>query len=60
MQMRKVSYKPFEEWQAEQNTCYRVQPVTGTKLKNNQIKLHVYGTSRKNLWQQLKGTFTHE
>lgn len=58
--MRIYSHKSFEEWRAEQNTCYRVQPVTGTKLKNNQIKLHVYGTSRKNLWQQLKGTFTHE
>lgn len=58
--MRKVSYKPFEEWQAEQNTCYRVQPVTGTRLKNNQIILQVYGTPRANLWQQLKGMFTHE
>ncbi len=58
--MRKVNHKPFEEWQAEQNTCYRVQPVTGTRLKNNQIKLQVYRTSRMHLWQQLKGFFTHE
>lgn len=58
--MKIYSHELFDEWQAKQNTCYRVQPVTGTKLKNNQIKLHVYGTSRKNLWQQLKGTFTHE
>ncbi|QPB53173.1 hypothetical protein GFB62_02485 [Lactiplantibacillus plantarum] len=60
MQMRKGSYKPFEEWRAKQNPRNRVQPVTGTKLKNNQIILQVYGTSRKNLWQQLKGIFTHE
>lgn len=58
--MKIYSHKPFGIWLKQQNTCYRVQPVTGTKLKNNQIKLHVYGTSRKNLWQQLKGIFTHE
>ncbi|MGO3900317.1 MAG: hypothetical protein ACTJIG_09340 [Lactiplantibacillus argentoratensis] len=58
--MKTYSHKPFEEWRAKQNTCYRVQPVTGTKLKNNQIILQVYGTPRANLWQQLKGTFTHE
>lgn len=58
--MRKVSYKPFEEWQAKQNPHNRAQPVTGTRLKNNQIILQVYGTPRSNLWQQLKGIFTHE
>lgn len=58
--MKIYSHKPFEEWQAKQNACYRVQPVTGTKLKNNQIKLQVYGTPRMNPWQQLKGMFTHE
>lgn len=58
--MKTYSHKPFEERRAKQNTCYRVQPVTGTKLKNNQIILQVYGTPRANVWQQLKGTFTHE
>ncbi|WCL67892.1 hypothetical protein MWLp12_0475 [Lactiplantibacillus plantarum] len=58
--MRKVSYKPFEEWQAKQNPSNWVQPVTGTRLKNNQIILQVYGTPRSNPWQQLKGMFTHE
>lgn len=58
--MRKVSYKPFGEWQAKQNPSNRVQPVTGTRLKNNQIILQVYGTPRSNPWQQLKGMFTHE
>lgn len=58
--MRKVSYKPFEKWQVKQNPHNRAQPVTGTRLKNNQIILQVYGTPRSNLWQQLKGIFTHE
>lgn len=58
--MNKISHKPFEEWQAKQNPRNRAQPVTGTRLKNNQIILQVYGTPRANLWQQLKGTFTHE
>lgn len=60
MQVRKVNNKLFEEWQAKQNPRNRVQPVTGTRLKNNQIILQVYGTPRANLWQQLKGMFTHE
>ncbi|MCG0798642.1 hypothetical protein IMAU70164_02996 [Lactiplantibacillus plantarum] len=58
--MSKVSHKPFEEWKAKQNPRNRVQPVTGTRLKNNQIILQVYGTPQANLWQQLKGMFTHE
>ncbi len=58
--MRKGSYKPFEKWQAKQNPHNRAQPVTGTRLKNNQIILQVYGTPRSNLWQQLKGILTHE
>ncbi len=43
--MSKVSHKPFEEWKAKQNPRNRVQPVTGTRLKNNQIILQVYGTT---------------
>ncbi|MCB7139950.1 hypothetical protein LG347_02240 [Lactiplantibacillus plantarum] len=58
--MKIYSHKPFKEWQAKQNPRNRVQPVTGTRLKNNQIILQVYGTPRANLWQQLKGTFKHE
>ena len=58
--MKIYSHKSFEEWRAKQNPRNRVQPVTGTKLKNNQIILQVYGTPQSNLWQQLKGTFTHE
>ncbi|MEN2376362.1 hypothetical protein [Lactiplantibacillus plantarum] len=58
--MKIYSHKPFEEWQAKQNPYNRAQPVTGTRLKNNQIILQVYGTPRANLWQQLKGMFTHE
>lgn len=58
--MKIYSHELFDEWQAKQNPRNRVQPVTGTRLKNNQIILQVYGTSRKSLWQQLKGTFTHE
>lgn len=58
--MKIYSHKSFEEWQTKQNPSNRVQPVTGTRLKNNQIILQVYGTPQANLWQQLKGTFTHE
>ncbi|MBY7658414.1 hypothetical protein J8401_012805 [Lactiplantibacillus plantarum] len=58
--MKIYSYEPFEEWQAKQNPSNRVQPVTGTRLKNNQIILQVYGTSRTNLWQRLKGVLNHE
>lgn len=58
--MKIYSHELFDESRAEQNTCYRVQPVTGTRLKDNQIILQVYGTSRTNLWQRLKGVLNHE
>ncbi|WP_338231019.1 hypothetical protein [Lactiplantibacillus paraxiangfangensis] len=42
------------------NTYDRVQPVTGTRLKDNQIKLRVYRKPQLTFWQQLKGWLGHE
>ncbi|VDG18277.1 Hypothetical protein [Lactobacillus plantarum ZJ316] [Lactiplantibacillus mudanjiangensis] len=41
------------------NTYQRVQPLVGTRLKDNQIKLRAYHTPRLSWWQQLKGSLHH-
>lgn len=57
--MKKVSHKPFEIWLKQQNTHDRVQPVAGTSLDTELIKLRVYRTPKPTFWQRLKGRF-HE
>lgn len=42
------------------NTRSRVQPVTGTRLKDNQIILQIYRKTQLTIWQQAKGMFIHE